>query len=562
MTGLRGWLLVFAVLGLSLAVESRAQLGLDADDALIELPPLMVEGQRNLPPWLYANYDGVEYLSRCSSATTRGYIERRAAQLRVLRWLIPPEFLPRMDVPSVTVLYSQRFKAGDQEHMVRELMELRRRRGGSLLRNSRVGSTPNLMLDDRDFFAVFAYIDEASFRPEGLSVATDFVDFLLERRVPALPEWLRVGIVGIYGEMKFDRRVIIDPLTWLSSMESRALGANPHWPRTLVFAHDFFSPEIWALEPEGSPRGRTLRAQGKLFVRWALDPANGVRDAFWRFAAAAVERPVTDEMFEEYFGFGFSDWRDQLSDYLPKAVNESLVLTPPRLQAPSRLRLREATPAEVARLKGEWERLSIGFVRRRHPEFADRYIEQARGTLSKAVQSGDRLPELHATLGLCEIDAGNPGAARPHLEQAMAQKVIRPRVYLEVARLRSQEIESRREGAEAPWSDAEVAAVVEPLRIALGQNPPMPDVYRLFAQTWTRGITVPDEAGWAQLEAGLKYFPDDLSFAYDVAEAFGRHGRTERAVAVLGGVFGRVRDRAMRQKYSELYERLTKPGGR
>jgi hypothetical protein len=563
MTGLRWFASWLAVLGVW--AGAHAQLGVGGagvDDPLIELPPLLVEGERRLPPWLYVQTDGVEYLSRCTTTTTRGYIERRRAQLQILRWLIPPEFLPRSDVPSVTVLYSQSLRARDQEILVKELAELRRRRGGSILRNSRVGSAPNLMLEDRDFFAVFAYIDEKNFRPEGLSVATDFVDFLLERRAPVLPPWLRAGVAGVYSQMKIGRRVEIDPLIWLSLGESRALGANPHWPRTLVFAHDFFSADVWNTEPPNTVRGQILRAQAKLFVRWALDPRHQARDAFWRFAAAAVARPVTDEMLDEFFGFGFSDWRDRLSDYLPEAVTESLVLTLPRLPSLRRVRPREATPAEVARLKGEWERLASGFVRTRQPEFFDRYVEQARETLLQSHRAGDRSPELYAALGLCEIDAGAPEAARPWLEHAVEGRVVRPRVYWETAKLRFAEVEARREGAGTPWSAAEVAAVVDPLKVAAGQAPPLPGVYPLLAQTWMHAEHPPEASDWTLLEAGLRFFPEDVRLAYDVAEALGRHGQNDRAVAALAGAAGHVRDPAMRQKYAELYARLTKPAGK
>ncbi len=550
--------LVTGLIGVWLAVAAPAQPGPDENAPLVELPPLLVEGERRLPPWLYAEADGTEYLSRCTSSTTRGYIERRVAQMHGIRSLIPPAFLLQTDVPAVTVLYSQSLRAQTQDEMVKELMDLRRRRGGSLLRNSRVGSVPNLMLEDRDFFAVFAYIDERNFRPEGMTVAVDYLDFLLERRTPALPAWLRAGLAGLYAQTRIDRRATIDPLLWVSTAESNAISANPDWPRTLVFAQDFFSPEVWRDEPIGSVRGRTLRAQSLLFVRWALDPQHGAREAFWRFAAAAGERPVTEEMMDEYFGFGFSDWRERLSDYLPEAVRTALELDlspPPR----RRVRVREATPAEVARLQGEWERLSIGFVRRRYPEFADRYIEQARATLTKAWVGGDRSPPLAATLGLCEIDAGNDAAARPYLEQAVAGTVVRPRVYTELARLRLAETESRRTDSAGLWTPAEIAAVVEPLHQAFMQRPPLPDAYRLLAQTLTRSEKVPTDRDWQRLEEGLGLFPDDVRLAYEVAQVHHRHGRNAEAVAVLGRAFPRVRDDATRRRYAELYALLNPP---
>jgi len=43
-----------------------------------------------------------------------------------------------------------------------------------------------------------------------------------------------------------------------------------------------------------------------------------------------------------------------------------------------------ATSNEIARLRGEWERLAIGHVQRRLPRVREPYIAQARRTLRRA----------------------------------------------------------------------------------------------------------------------------------------------------------------------------------
>lgn len=100
------------------------------------------------------------------------------------------------------------------------------------------------------------------------------------------------------------------------------------------------------------------------------------------------------------------------------------------------LALRLATDGEIARIKGDWERLEINYVRQRYPDLATKYIEQARRTLLRAYDRNDRDPRLLAVLGLCEVDAGNDAGARDYLETAARLEIVRPRVWLELARLR------------------------------------------------------------------------------------------------------------------------------
>ena len=81
MSGWRRWWVVVGVFSLAWSGGARAQLGTGTADPLVELPPLLVEGSRRLPPWLYAKVDGVEYLSRCTTTTTRGSKSRIALRV-------------------------------------------------------------------------------------------------------------------------------------------------------------------------------------------------------------------------------------------------------------------------------------------------------------------------------------------------------------------------------------------------------------------------------------------------------------------------------------------------
>src|SRR6185503_4949944 len=83
----------------------RLNLPVQAADAPVELPPMLVEESTSSRPWLYVNAGDTEYLSRCSASATRQFVEAVLAKTQLVRVLVPEEFLVRLDVPAVCVLY-------------------------------------------------------------------------------------------------------------------------------------------------------------------------------------------------------------------------------------------------------------------------------------------------------------------------------------------------------------------------------------------------------------------------------------------------------------------------
>ena len=516
----------------------------------VELPPMVVSEKTDLLPWLYTQVDDTEYLARCKESTVRGYAAMRRSRMQWVNALFPAELFVRMDVPVVTLLMSQRLKPANQE-VIGQAIALQER-GDAKREYVRASTAPNMALNDVDAVAIFAYIDEDTFERDSLTIASDYLRFLIEQRRPAVPVWLREGMLGVYNDIQFaEEPITLRPLAWHSPAEARALAKNAAAPRVLLPMGELFSdaPRITA-----SP---TARAQYALLVRWALDPRNGRREAFWRFARRACEEPVTEKLFESFFGFGFSDLRDRLSDYLPAALRGPLQLPLGPIPKATPITVRRATPAEIARLRGDWERLSVPLVRRRHPEHAWRYLTQARGTLQRAHESGDRDPRTLAIRGLCEIDAGETEAARELLEASVAAAVVRPRAYHELAKLRWAALTEGQPAARA-FATADLAPVIGPLRTGLRQAPALADSAVLLAEVWLRGAGPLPEADGQQLETLARLFAADARVCMRVAEALGRHGETARAVAVLGAGFVHVRDDATRREFAQRYAALAK----
>jgi hypothetical protein len=551
-----GGFVLSAMLAAVLAPGLRAEdLAVTAakNDPVIALPPMIIAESKHKIDWLYVRTGPDECLSRCSPRTTQAFLEARSRQLFRLRAIVPADFLA--ELPSVTVLYDAALQPRTEDRVSQDLMSAAQKttaaRGVPVF-------LPNLRVDGRDVTALFAYLKEGGLRESELTITPGYLRALLERRAPALPPWLVEGILTTHAQIDpAGEPVTLRPFTWLSEAESRALARNPERPRALLPASEMFAPD--ALRGEGNQhpkRAQTLWAQVALFVRWGLDPRNHVRAAFWQFAQQASEHRVTEERFARCFGFGFSDLRDRLDDYLPIAVKESLRLDPGDEPSFASDEPRNAKPEDVARLRGEWERLEIAYVQRMHPELAPRYASQARLTLRTAYDSGLTDPRLQLTLGLCEIDAGNATAGVPFLEAAIAAGANRPSAGYEVARFRFSAL-TRGQPPASLFSAAELAPIVEPLRGALTQNPQLPEIFGLLAEAWTRAREAPPASDLETLSRGARFFAMNSAVGYRIALALARFGRRAEATELLATGIDYATDDAMRARYAQLQAALS-----
>ena len=530
--------------------------------APVELPPIMVEESTSNVPWLYANAGGIEFLSRCSATTTRSLIEGWLAKMQLVRTLIPEAYLARTDVPEIFVLYGQDLRQTVSAEIQRELQAGSERKGEAARREG-VNIAPSMRLHDRDMHASIAYIDETLFDGANLTIASGHVRYLLAGRVPDLPAWLVDGLERTYRRADFLLDPItLGPLVWRNQRESE-LASDPARPRALLPAHELFASEARRAVENQHPRRRQTRAsEQELFCRWAIASGVATRAALWTFAARAAEEPVNEEMFEACFGFDFAELRDRLSDYLPKAVNEIVWIDPGQRPSLPPFEIERATPNQIARVRGEWERLAIGHVQRRLPEVREPYLAQARRTLRRAWDAGDRDPRLLATMGLCEIDAGNEAAGREYLEPAIAAGVVRPRAYYELARLRFAAL--RRDTTEAKrFSYTELAPVLQPLQRALTQSPPLPEVFGLLAEAWVRCEIPPHAGELAELATGVRLFGRRPVVAYSLALALARHGKKAEAAAALDACLGHATDESteagIKRLRAELAVELAQP---
>lgn len=536
----------------------------------VELPPMIVAESAKAPPWLYANVGDTEYLSRCNASTTRAYITGQLEIRQILRVFIPADFFAPSAVPNVSIVAPLESRPGD-DVAAREMMRMEQqnlqRENQEGLRQMRVPTVqrfrflPNLRLDDRDMIAVFTYLSERDFHRENLIAAPQYVWARLSARTPMLPVWLIEGVTALYEQASFrDQPITMHRAPWISPEDAAGLRRDPESRRVLLPPGELFSATAFMAEKDRhATRVAAWRAEAALFIRWALDPANApAADSLWKFVRRTSQDPVSEAIFVECFGFGYADLQDRLSDYLPTAVKQTARILPGKLPALPRFEVKQATPAQIARLRGEWERLEIPFVRGKHPEYLPKYIEQARSTLLRAIAGGENNPQLFASMGLCEVDAGDPAAGRPWLDQAAAAHVVRPRVYFEVARLRWLEL-TRNTGENAGFTAAQLEPVFAPLRVAISQSPPLPEVYLLLADAWLRCRDRITPSDFATLVAAAPMFRRLPGLGYRVALLHVREGQRAEARNLLAVGREFVTEPAVRAQYEKVLAALETP---
>jgi hypothetical protein len=537
-----------------------------AEPRVIALPPFLVEETTAALPWRYADVSDLEVLSTCPDRLTRVLIANHHRLHALLGELLPASlrwstsakgvliFVDSTQQPASSreVVAQMALTAAEQDRLEDVAVPLD---DGRLRRRPpppRYTYLPNLRLWDRDAGTLFAVVQERGYDANRVALTPDYVSYLLRNRLPALPPWFVSGVLTLHARARYtEDALIIEPVDWLSEGGSAALKAGPEANRALLPLAEFFAGEL--------PPGEALalwQAQAALFVRWGVGGRGAPRrEALWAFAARAAVEPVTEALFQECFGVDFATAHRQLGAYLPEAMRDRLTL---RLAQRPRLPdypLRPAGEGEIARLKGDWERLETVYVRAHFPMLVPKYLEQARRTLRRAYDRGDRDPRLLAAMGLVEVEAGDDGAARAFLEDAATRTgTLRPRAWYELARLRFAALDAARAGA--GLTPEQAVGVLAPLLAAREQEPPLVEVYELIADVWAAGERAPARDDLAVLEAGVRLFPHRTELVHRTAGLALRHGHTDSARWLIRLGLTLAPDAAARARFEALQARL------
>ncbi len=547
-----------------------------AEGKVVALPPFLVEEKASALPWRYAEVAGVEVLSSCSDRLTRELIANHHRLHVLLGELLPPAlqlqmtekqtllFIDSAHQPATSpeVVAQLALTSAEQDRLVDPAVPLD---DGRLRRRPpppRYTFLPNLRLWDRDSGTLFAVVREKEFDAKRVALAPDHVAYLLRNRLPALPPWFISGVLTLQARAEFTADTLtLERLDWPLASGAAALKTGAEARRALLPLGEFFAGDLSSGDPAPGEALSLWQAQAALVVHWGLGGRGAPRRAaLWQFVARAATEPVTAALFQECFGFDFAPAQQQLTAYLPEAIGEKLVLRPSQRPRLPDYALRPASEGEIARLKGDWERVEIGYVKAHFPTLAPKYIEQARRTLMRAYDRGNREPRLLAVIGLCEVDAGNDSAAREFLEAAAAaSRSLRPRAWFELARLRFAALRAARAGVggDLRLTPAQGDEVFAPLAAAREEEPPLPEVYELIAEVWVTCAQAPTRAQLAALEEGVRIFPRRTELVHRTAELNLRHGFTDTARWLITLGLTLAPDAASRTRFEALQARLS-----
>jgi tetratricopeptide (TPR) repeat protein len=274
-----------------------------------------------------------------------------------------------------------------------------------------------------------------------------------------------------------------------------------------------------------------------------LDKSERYEAAFVRFINRARLEPVTPELFEECFGKSVLALEKEVTEYeeTMRFMKQARVKTIKGTLKYESLVLRDATDAEVGRIKGEALALMVA------PKLSPRAMLRA------PYVRGERDPRLLAAIGLHERKLGNDAEARRFLEVAVREKVDRPRAYVELARMRYQESLKTPRGADGKLDAAQLKPVMALLETARTVPPKIPEVYDLIAEVCAHS-DVPTMRQLHLVDEGLQLFPYHAELFCQGAAAFAQAGRYKEAIKLID--HGLARFRYYEPTYGERLKQL------
>jgi hypothetical protein len=333
------------------------------------------------------------------------------------------------------------------------------------------------------------------------------------------PPWFEEGLVEMFSAIDFDKKSV----TFAQIGDGFGGGKDSDFNQVLNQRGLMTLPEMFART--AITTDRIWSAQCYAFVHMCLyGRGQRYQKGFVQFLSRVGNGPPTEEQFKECFGITMKDMALELRGYIGFTDYKAMQYVAKKGQAlpnPPPFELREATEAESGRIVGGVLRLA-GHGEAAHLALIAPYIR------------GSREPELLAALGLDERLAGNTDRSRKFLEAAMKAKAPRPKVYLELARIRYGAIQQAMASREDKrLAEAQVADVLEPLAAARSVPPPMAEVYELAAEVLGRGASKPTKDDLKFVNEGVTKFPRRPVLLLRTADLNLRHGDSEDARKII-----------------------------
>jgi hypothetical protein len=506
---------------------------------IVDLPKFEVTERRILPPlerWHYLSIPGYEILSNASSGITTRFVKDFYLLQQVARILVPQAKATR-SLPTYIVLCAKGqaltyFMPDDPD--------------------SAFAQTGSLFVADSERTAIVINFSPSSFRlgvdefslddewdsPLASSLAANdpfrffyreyFRSLVRDSMGANTPRWLEEGMTRLFSDVEFSTQHV--KFAHLDNSPGFGFRA-PDIPSVGVNSAIDTSPR------RAAPSGRALMPSGEFFVIDRTSVLIGTelatyldqtylfthmclygrnqryQDAYFKLALRAQQGPITEEVFREYFKMSFADLGVEMRGYSNftdyKEQNLKLKEQDRLAEAPP-FTLRDATDAESGRIAGEVLRLSG-------------HQDASLNWLIAPYIRGDRSPDLLAALGLAELSAAHTARARKFLEAAVAEKTTRTRAYLELGKLRFDEVRAKAATEKRAIDRAEIEFVTRPLDAALTHPPSMVEVYDTLARVWIESPVAPTAQQYAVLLDGARRYPRNFTLIHNAAAVGVKH---------------------------------------
>jgi hypothetical protein len=521
----------------------------------VPLPDFTVTGKKELPPpetWQYTRLeDGMEVLSNASERSTRKLLRDFQMFQQALGLAWPSLGNQKITAARTLILCGRHDKYDDfapkdsgRNDVASTSRFVRNREQTSIIVDMQTTSLNLSGLDDD------TTSNTTSFEVDPYKqLYREYVRYLLSNNATRPPPWLQEGIAQIVMAMEFTpdwvklgeinsdaggAAVATDaaaaPADDSSGEEAPAETSVGDRPFTTVLHHRALMPmekffAVPADAPEAlNPLGNNRWAkQAYAFVHLCLYGANGrYKAGFDEFTKRLATQPVSEALFKECFKIGYRDMLFELRAHIDGGIHRTdiLKLKPdsPRFGG-APVVMREATQAEVGRIKGDAQRLA-GRLNDALISYNDAYVR------------GEREPILLAAYGIAASESGQPDRALPLLEAAVkGPGTRRPSAYVELARQRLLAAKAKA-GPDGRIDDAQLATVFDPLLKARSIHLPLPGIYEVLTEAWLAAANPPKLEDFALIGEGLRLFPRDLALLYPLAQLYQRTGQPAAAAKV------------------------------
>lgn len=506
--------------GRTAALVLLAVAGLRAADAIpigepvVELPKFEVTDSRVLPQpekWRYAEIPGFEILSSLSTSATKRFVNDFLLLQEVMNVIMPG--LQTGSVVPTSLILTGRGDAFDK-FLPLDRGEDRYRTNSLFFQDAERGAIvvdfqlPELMLEDN------TSIESDPYR----GFYREYFRYVIRRNVgQKTPAWFEEGLVQLFAGIDFTKK-------WINfGMIGDGFGGERTGDFNRMLARRALLPMGELLQDPPKRRTTFWEAQSYAFVHMCLYGRNlKYQKPFVQFISRLDKEPLSEQLFKDCFKLTYKQMALELRGYLDFTDHKYMQFAAKKgqsLKDPAPFSLIEAPDAVVGRIKGEALRLGG-------------HDADARNVLIAPYIRGERDPRLLAALGLDEKAAGQDDRARKFLEAAAKAKAVRARAYLELARLRLEEVRSKPAASNGLLTSQQVGFVLDPLFTARSQPPPQAAVYGLIAETWGLSADAPKADHLGVVIEGIQRFPRDMALLMQATLLAAKRGFPEEAKAM------------------------------